>query len=287
MKRKLEEIFFRIINCTAFELKFYSIKTDWSTILSALIVALQSYVLSIGGVSKFFSTENLLIPKNWFLFKPTFNSLVIASIFILLTHFLLWLIKKSKDEKDKKFALKVIGKYCPDVINKTIQNLHNEVNLKYAPQGLVRISLFLPIRLGWFKWRLKMVFKTNNIKSQELNAEFRLHEGVLGYSLMNATKQKSRQCYCNSLDVSNPSNLPASYIPLMGANRNLIKYDIKGVLIVIFYVKNNIISLLAIDTNEPQDMNILENKELHETLINFLQRNQETIELAWREKNNA
>jgi hypothetical protein len=129
-----------------------------------------------------------------------------------------------------------------------------------------------------------MVCRTNNIPDKELKElSFRLDEGVIGYTYL----KSQRKYTLEFIDISDPENLPSSYIPLQSDNQLLINPSIKAVLAVAALQKNSIVGLLAIDTDEIADLPIMNDKNLHSDIFDWIVDNSSVVELFWRMKNNV
>jgi organic radical activating enzyme len=89
------------------------------------------------------------------------------------------------------------------------------------------------------------------------------------------------------IDISDPKNLPSSYTPLQSDNELLINPSIKAVLAVAALQKNSIVGLLAIDTDEIADLPMMNDKNLHSDIFDWIVDNSSVVELFWRMKNNV
>ncbi|MDV2991006.1 MAG: hypothetical protein N4J56_000660 [Chroococcidiopsis sp. SAG 2025] len=127
-----------------------------------------------------------------------------------------------------------------------------------------------------------MVCKTQNIDSRELEASFCLNEGALGYTFLRA-----KQYHVEFVDVSNPNNLPCTYIPLSQDNQSLIAGDIKGVIVVAAFQENSIAGFLAIDTDNIIDLRKLRDNDVHSVALSWIIDRRKVIRTLWRMKNNV
>ena len=242
----------------------------------------QVIVISLGDVQAFF-LSNSIIPKEWTFFKNPTNARVISILFVIIIYLLIWMadtIQKSKEISELTVAIK---NYAVPWTEKELKSLINrKCRLKYNFSEEVRASIFLPVRIGFLQWRLQMVCRTDNIMEKELDAIFTFNEGVLGYTFLRAKKY-----HVEFLDVSNPQNLPAAYVPLSQDNRNLIESNIKAVTVFAISQGNSLTGLLALDTTNSSDLPALQKTDLHSEVINWIRSRKQELEMLWRMKNNV
>jgi hypothetical protein len=209
------------------------------------------------------------------------NIILFLSILILATpSVLVWNLDRKQKNKDNNELLNTVKDNVIPGVNLTLDILQQDIKKKFKSE--VRISLWIPVRLGLFNWNLQMVCKTQNIPDRELEASFKLYEGVIGYTYL----KNKRRYWLEFIDVSNPSNLPSSYIPLRGENNILINQEIKGVLAVASFQEGSILGLLAIDTDNISDLSKMQDNKLHGLAVEWITQYSGVVRLLWRMKNN-
>ncbi|MGQ4648133.1 hypothetical protein [Lyngbya aestuarii] len=252
--------------------------------LSLLIISfMQFVVISFGDVQSFFLSKNSLIPNDWHFFKNPTTVKLISIIFVVAVYLFTWLldsIEQSQEIGELESAVKTY--VLPWTENKLKSLINRNLRQKYSLSDNIRASIFLPVRIGFFQWRLQMVCRTENIKEKELDALFAFNEGVLGYTFARVKKY-----HVEFVDVSTPQNIPSTYVPLSQDNRNLIEQEIKAVTVLAFSQGNSIIGLLAIDTTDDLDFQALQNRGLHSEALNWMRYRKQEIELLWRMMNNV
>lgn len=127
-----------------------------------------------------------------------------------------------------------------------------------------------------------MVCKTKNVDNRELEALLHLNEGVLGFTFLRANK-----FHVEFLDVSDPTNIPSTYIPLSQDNQNLIDPNIKGVVAVAAFQESAIAGLLAIDTSQLTNSQKMRDRGLHGDALSWIIDRRKIIRTLWRMKNNV
>ena len=242
-------------------------------ILVFILSILGILVTGLGDTQSFFIGENSPIPETWKILKQP-NIVLFLSILILVIPSVL------RKKKDNNELLITVKENVIPYVDLKLDNLQE--NIKQNFNFEVRISLWIPVRLGFFDWNLQMVCKTQNIPQRELEASFKLDEGVIGYTYL----KNRRKYWLEFIDVSNPSNLPSSYIPLRGENNILINPDIKIVLAVASFQEGSILGLLAIDTDNINDLSKMQDNKLHGLAVEWIRECSGVVRLLWRMKNN-
>ena len=127
-----------------------------------------------------------------------------------------------------------------------------------------------------------MVCRTENISERELQALFKLNEGVLGYTFL-----KSQKHCMEFIDISNQTRLPSTYTSLSQANFTLINQNLKGVLVAAAFQEGSIAGLLAIDTDNPVDFIEMQKYQLYSDALDWMIAKSDVVRLLWRMKNNV
>ncbi|AFZ25301.1 hypothetical protein Cylst_3135 [Cylindrospermum stagnale PCC 7417] len=188
------------------------------------IISIFSLVITgFGDTTSFFIGEQSPIPREWILFKNEYSASVISVIIILLLYLIVWALDLNNKAKEDNELASVIKDNVIPGIELELKELKKNIKTKHRLVDNIRLSIFVPVRAGLFKWNLQMVCRTNNISERELLAKFKLYEGVLGYTYLK-TKKHSMEF----IDISNSSNLPVTYTPLKQENSNLINRTIIG-----------------------------------------------------------
>ncbi len=248
-----------------------------------VFVAVISVVITgLGDTQSFFLGENSPIPQTWKLLKDPRIVFYLSIIIILLGSFVAVFLENQQNEKENNDVLNIVQEYVVPGIDDKLQKFQEDINQQFELKGNIRLSLWIPVRKSFLNWNLQMVCRTDNIPDRELKASFRLDEGVIGYTYL-----KNRGRYrIESLDISNAEQLPESYVNLRGDNEILIARNIKGVLAVVSFVKSSVLGLLAIDTDNVDDLSIIKSNELHSLAVDWVIEYTSSVRLLWRMKNN-
>lgn len=266
----------------SYEVNYYFRKFRPSQVLSILISLVGAVVINFGGTQAFFLDRNSLVPKEWtFLKDPTYVPIV--SILVIIIPFLVsYVFEISVKSKEASELADVTRDSIVPATENELDDLQGEIAGRFHLNGKVRLSIFVPVRVGLFNWHLQMVCKTSNIDDKELEASFCLDEGVLGYTFLKANKY-----HVEFLDVSEPTQLPITYISLSQDNQNLVEQDIKGVVVVAAFQENSIAGLLAIDTDKSTNLHKMRGKDLHNAALSWIIARRKTVRVIWRMKNNV
>jgi hypothetical protein len=239
-------------------------------------------IISLGDTQSFFIGENSPIPNNWQILKDK-KIVNIASILIIsMSYFLPWLSNFLTSKKEASELAFAIGESLIPAIEIELKALRTKIKKKFRLSEEIRISVFIPVRKGFCRWSFQMVCREGNIPDRELMAQFKLNEGVIGYTFI-----KNEKHCMEYINVSDPNNLPISYKKLTAQNKPLIRRDIKAVLIAAAFQEGSIAGLLAIDTPNSQDTQKMEDKSLHDEALNWIIARSKAIRLLWRMKNSV
>lgn len=277
MKNKKWIIILRKIQ---YEWNYLVRKFQFLQIIIFLLYLIPVVITGLGDTQSFFTGDNSPIPKQWIFLKNRQNILIISIIILTIPPILLSILKN----KETTELLQIVEQNVVPGINLALDKLSTKIKNRFGLTGNIRMSLWIPVKKGQFIWKFEMVCRTNNIPDQELKElSFRLDEGVIGYTYL-----KSQGKYAvEFIDISDPTKLPKSYIPLHSDNQLLIEPSIKVVLAVAAFQKNSIVGLLAIDTDEIADLPMMEDKNLHRGILEWIFYNSSVVELFWRMKNNV
>jgi hypothetical protein len=89
------------------------------------------------------------------------------------------------------------------------------------------------------------------------------------------------------IDISNSQKLPSSYVALQRDNELLINPNIKIVLAVAALQESSILGLLAVDTDDIADLNLMNDRNLHSSILDWMTKYNNVVKLLWRMKNNV
>lgn len=237
-----------------------------------------------GSTQSSLSNSNPLIPKSWTFFQDTKNTWLI-SIVILLIVFIIDIIRDfQKKKQEKKEVTQIIEDYILPSVNINLQKIHNDLQQKFQNiQGDWRISLWIPVRVSFLRWNLQMVSRTSNIPDRELKTSFKLHEGVIGNIFL-----RTQKYHVDFIDLEqNSDQLFPPYCELQQSNATLIKDGIVGVLVASGVQESSVVGLLALDTDDPNDIDTFREKEVRDMLITWVIDFEKEIAYLWRARNNV
>lgn len=247
-----------------------------------LVLLIGGIITGLSDTQSFFTETAKFIPKDW---RTLLNGTVIfilSTAVITIVYVLAWFNEVLKNSKEASDLSNTTRDYLVPLLQTALKKLRTKLRKNFRLSDAIRLSLFVPVRIGVFQWRLQMVCRTDNISERELQALFKLNEGVLGYTFL-----KSQKHCIQFIDVSNQHNLPSTYIPLSQANSTLINQILKGVLVVAAFQEGSIAGLLAIDTDNPVDIGEMEKYEIHSEALDWIIAKSDVIRLLWRMKNNV
>jgi len=254
-------------------------------LIQALIFVLFIFILtilSLGDAQSFFIGENSPIPDSWKFLKDKTVASIISIFVIIASYFLPWLSDFLANRKESNELSSAVEENLIPAIETELIKLKARIRRKFRLGESVRVSIFIPVRQGFFRWSLQMVCRTDNVPERELLAKFQLNEGVLGYTFL-----KNRKHCLEFVNVSNSNFLPISYKPLVNENETLINRNIQAVLVAAAFQEGSVAGLLAIDTTDDQDIFKMEDKSLHDEALDWIIARSKAIRLLWRTKNNV
>lgn len=263
---------------TVFEIFYLSRKYKIKTIWTTAILSIAAIALSYNDTSSFITTH--LIPNISFLSSIQNKRLTVIgiTIVIILISTAGSLIGAFGEKQEIKELKNISDEFIIPKLNEEMVLFLSRIQKKYNTGKKIRISLFLPIRLGFFKWRLKMIHALTN-SNLEKEAAFFINEGAVGYSLM-----MNDRIGCSLVDISNDKNLPIAYKKLKKGNTQVISTTIKIVVAAVCR-KSGPAGLLAVDTSELGLLSILHDAELMQECSQFITDQYDAIRLIWRAEN--
>lgn len=247
-----------------------------------LFIASLLVIISLGDTQSFFIGENSPIPDSWTVLKDKNTVSALSIIIIVVSYFLPWLSDFLINRKESGEFASAVEESLIFAIETELGKLKGQVRRKFHLAESVRLSIFIPVRRGFFRWSLQMVCRTTNIHDRELLAKFQLDEGVLGYTFL-----KNQKHCIEFVNVSNPVSLPMSYKSLTDENKTLINRDIQAVIVAAAFQEGSVAGLLAIDTDNDENILKMEDQLLHDDALDWIIAKSNVIRLLWRTKNNV
>ncbi|KAB8321210.1 hypothetical protein SD81_006985 [Tolypothrix campylonemoides VB511288] len=247
-----------------------------------LVSLIAIVITGFGDTTSFFIGETSPIPNEWTWLKNRKFTHIISVLIIAIPYFIVWindLINQSKEYSDLS---DLVQENVIPRIQDELKSLKKSIKCKFHISDNIRLSIFVPVRTGVFNWQLQMVCKTDNVPDKELMASFQLDEGVLGYTFL-----KTKKHHIEFIDVCDLNKLPSTYIPLKSDNYNLINREIKGVIVISAFQNGSIAGLLAIDTDNLSNLNVMEEYKLHSDALDWIIARSKAIKWIWRMKNNV
>lgn len=239
-------------------------------------------VISLGDTQSFFIGENSLIPNSWTVLKDK-NTVNIISVFIITASYILpWIAEFSLNQKENAELADAIKESLIPALQTELKSLKADIRRRFKFSKSIRLSIFIPIRQGIAKWSFQMICKTDNVPDKELLASFNLDEGVVGYTFL-----KSKKHCVELINFSDCNSLPKSYKHLTYENEVLINKNIQSVLVIGAFQEGAIVGLLAIDTEDSQDMSKMADISLHDDALDWIIAKSNAIRLLWRMKNHV
>jgi hypothetical protein len=207
---------------------------------------------------------------------------ILAISIIAIPSILLWINDFKRQFKDNIELSEIVEEVVLPKIEAELNELKDTIENKFKIGNNVRLSIFVPVRIRFLKWRLQMVCKTTNVPDKELEALFDLNEGVLGYTFLKTKKRNTE-----FIDVSGNKITPSTYIPLCHENSILINRGIKAVVVVSAFQNNSVAGLLAIDTDNLSNLSVMEDYKLHDDALDWIIARKKAVKWIWRMKNNV
>ena len=249
-------------------------------ILFLSLVAL--IVISLGDTQSFFIGENSPIPNSWSALKDRNIVNIISVLIITVSYALPWLADFLLNQKENEELADAIKESLIPALQTELKSLRTDIKSRFKFSSSIRLSIFIPIRQGIAKWSFQMVCKTNNVPDKELLASFNLDEGVIGYTFL-----KSKKHCVELINFSDCNSLPKSYKHLTYENEVLINKNIQSVLVIGAFQEGTIVGLLAIDTEDSQDMLKMSDESLHDNALDWIIAKSNAVRLLWRMKNHV
>lgn len=263
-----------------FELKFLFWKMRFLRLLIIFIPFTQLLITGYSDIKSSLFGQDGLLPGNWNIFKGHEKAVII--LILILLFMISWLIDTyQRSQETSRLSLAVKEHVIPNV-NNELGIFMGILKKRYGLSKGVRLSIFIPLRERFLVWKLHMICKTRNIDNRELNASLNLNEGVIGYTFMQE-KEKIR------IKFLNVQKLPAipGYKPLRNDNKYFIDNDIAGVTVVCLESRASVSALLAIDTLDESDLDIIQDQKLHSDITHWMHEQLNSTDLIWMDCHNV
>lgn len=266
----------------SYELDYLLRKFKPFQFLFFVILLLGAVITSLSDTSSFFVETTDFIPKEWNFFEDKRIVLILSTTIIVALYIVAWINDLSQASKQANELSSITRDYLIPLQKTELKKFKTALKKNFNLSDGVSLSIFIPVRVSCLQWRLQMVCGTENILVRELEALFKLNEGVLGYALL-----KSQKHCMEFIDISNLNNLPITYVPLSQENFILINRNLKGILIAAAFQEGSIAGLLAIDTDNIADLGEMQQYKLHSDALDWIIAKSDVIRLLWRMKNNV
>jgi hypothetical protein len=254
--------------------------------LSLFTLLLIGEIISgLGDVQSFFPSIAILLPDRWDISGHDKAVLFVSVGILAALYFLVWLREGMQSHREATDLAKVTQEHIVPLINTALKRFKTKSKKSYELHDDIRISVFVPVRKSFMKWRLKMVCKTDDIPNSELEASLAFDEGVLGYTFLRTKKHCMEYVNISAFDSTSP---PSGYRPLSSNNQILISSSIQGVLVAGVFQEGSIAGMLAIDTDNSENLEKMESEYgLHSDALDWILAKSEVVKLLWRMKNNV
>lgn len=173
----------------------------------------------------------------------------------------------------------IVSNHIVPAVSSQLTSLRKTIaDLIKAPAKDLRICLFVPIRIGLFKWRLKIVCNTDNVSRAEVEAQFELDEGAIGYLFIKTQNHGSE-----AIEIITPGSLvPKVYKDLSKDNQNLIRKDILAVTGAGSRTKAGTLGFVCVDTNNSLTASKLKAFSARDPRLEWIVEHQAEIDLLWK-----
>lgn len=268
-----------------YELKYLSSRFKPHKLLMFFFTIIGSIVVSLGDAQAFFTAKDGLVPEKWTFVKQPSNARGIA-IAIVVAPSLLILYSSYRDTEEENQNISQITNeitlpFFEEDLNKFLELLRSEFTLSDS----ARMYIMMPIRTKLCQWHLEIITNTQNYNPREKDMRLKLYEGSIGYAFQRMNYNERHQA--KYIHIADPHNLPANYIHLSQNNKDLVRRDNKGYVVIPIFDRAFLSSLLIVDTNNSNDIGHLEKTELHNKIFHWIGTKSILLSLIWRLKNHG
>lgn len=242
-------------------------------------------VVSLGDAQSFFTGKDSPVPQRLSFLKQPSNARAIA-IAIIAAPSLLILYSSNRDTQEEnqnisKITERITLPFFEEDLNKFLDSLR----IKFSLSNSVRIYIMMPIRTKFGQWHLKVITNTKNYDNNEKDILLKFDEGFIGYAFQGINYDSRRAP--KYIPTTNSNDLPANYKHLSQNNKDLVRCDNKCYVVVPIFDKAFLNSLFIVDTNDPNDLIVLNTPELHRDIFNWIGNEPILLSLIWRLKHHG
>jgi hypothetical protein len=268
-----------------YELKYMSYKFKPHKLILFFFTILGSIVVSLGDAQAFFTAKDGLVPEKWTFVKQPSNARGIA-IAIVVAPSLLILYSSNRDtEEENQNISQITNRVTLPFVEEDLNKFLDSIRVKFSLSNSARIYIMMPIRIKFGHWHLQTITNTQNYDNIEKRVSLKLDEGIIGDAFQGMNyDSRLRPKY---IDITNLHNLPANYKHLSQNNKDLVRRDNKGYVVIPIFDRDFLSSLFIIDTNDINDLEPLKKEELHSEIFNWIGSEPILLSLIWRLKNNG
>lgn len=260
-----------------YEFRYWWLKTRPLSIIRFLLYITCLIVVSYNDTYSFFAGADSPIPSGW---KTSANKYHFAgvTIVVILT---LTIIERIGDWRKRNEFIEIMTEYIPPSLNRELDNLLSSLVQEFGLSCGARATIFVPGRMGFFSWRLRMACWSSVVPTSEQEAHFDFDEGAIGYTFL-----KTKRHRVEVVPITNIEN-EKKYNDLSYENKVLIRNDIKCILVVSVFQNGQIAGLVTIDSSDVGDIIKMEKQEVHSDIFGWLFERQRDIKLLWRLQNHV
>lgn len=268
-----------------YELKYMSYKFKPHKLILFFFTIVGSIVVSLGDAQAFFTAKDGLVPGKWTFVKQPSNARGIA-IAIVVAPSLLILYSSNRDTEEENQNISQITKRVTlPFVEEDLNKFLDSIRVKFSLSNSARIYIMMPIRIKFGHWHLQTITNTQNYDNIEKRVSLKLDEGIIGDAFQGMNyDSRLRPKY---IDITNLHNLPANYKHLSQNNKDLVRRDNKGYVVIPIFDRAFLSSLFIIDTNDINDLEPLKKEELHNEIFNWIGSEPILLSLIWRLRNNG
>lgn len=267
-----------------YEQKYLVSKFKLHKLLLFFFTIIGSIVVSLDGAQAFFTGKDSLVPQKLSFLKKPSNATGIAIMFIVAPSLLIWYSSNRDTGEENKnisqIAKEVTLPFFEEALNKLLEVVRGEFTLSNS----ARMYIMMPIRTKFNKWHLQIITNTTNYDSREKDIQLELNEGFIGYAFQKINYD--HRLALQHMNTDTPS-LPASFINFSQNNKDLVRPDNKRYVVAPIFDEDFLSGVFIIDTNDPSDLDKLENPELRERILDWIKTKPKLLTLIWRLENNG
>ena len=266
-----------------YEWKYWSNRLPFHRVLVIFFSLFGGLIVGFSDARSFFTNEDSLIPQDskisQFLSNPT-NSKIAAIGSILLPTIFVLVSQDFEKTKEISELLQITQDFTLPSLKKDLNEFYDSVAQKFKLSNGCRMYIIQPVRRGVLNWHLRVISHTENVDGRELEISLSLDEGAIGYAF--SLTDKKDNLNAQYISLMNWSDLPPGYKQLNHNNKARTRQDIKAYLIIPSFDKDFLNALFVVDTNNPSDLIILQNRDLHISIFDWIGDEPKLLSLLWR-----